>query len=125
MRKVIVVDDEPRILRMLTSFLQVEGYEALGAVSAEAALPLCAEQLPDLVMLDIHLPGMDGIEACRLLRAQPDTMLVPVIIFSGHVTRVEAAAAGELGARIVRKPFKLEELKKVVAHEIGKAGPPG
>ncbi len=72
-------------------------------------------------MLDIHLPGLDGIEACRLLRTMPDTMLLPVIIFSGHVSKAEEAAARELGARIVRKPFNLEKLKKIVAEELGKS----
>ena len=105
---VLVVEDEAQIARALQINLRVHGYEALTVPSGEAALGLAAERHLDIVVLDLGLPGMDGVEVIRRLRAWTS---VPIIVLSarhGSEDKVEALDAG--ADDYVTKPFGLEEL---------------
>ena len=68
MNRILIVEDNPRNLKLVRDVLQVKGYVTMEAGTAEEGVRIAAEQMPDLVLMDIHLPGMNGIEALRVLR---------------------------------------------------------
>jgi two-component system KDP operon response regulator KdpE len=106
--RILVVDDEPQIHRFLTPALAAAGFEPLRAERGDAALRLVAANPPDLVLLDLGLPDMDGQEVLRRLRA---FSAVPVIILSARDREAEKVAALDAGADdYVEKPFGLAEL---------------
>ncbi len=106
--RILVVDDEPQIHRFLTPALNAAGFEPLRAERGEAALRLVAAHAPDLVLLDLGLPDMDGQEVLRRLR---EFSAVPVIILSARDREAEKIAALDSGADdYVEKPFGLGEL---------------
>ncbi|MEJ5363879.1 MAG: sigma-54 dependent transcriptional regulator [Desulfosoma sp.] len=107
--KILVVDDEPNILRSLKGVLEDEGYETVLASSGEAALEELKKEPPDAVLLDIWLPGLDGLEVLRRIKTSHPTL--PVIIISGHGTIETAVRATRMGAfDFVEKPLSLERV---------------
>lgn len=106
---ILVIDDEEGIRESLKGILEDEGYEVLTAESAEEGMKIFEEQSPDLVLLDIWLPGMDGIEALKRMRDRRPS--VPVIMISGHGTIELAVKASKLGAYdFLEKPLSLERV---------------
>ena len=109
--KILAVDDTPASLRLLTDILKAEGYEVRSAISGELALRAAASNPPELVLLDIRMPEMDGYEVCRRLKAQPATRDVPVIFVSAVSETDEKVQGFELGAvDFVTKPYQRDEL---------------
>lgn len=109
--KILAVDDTPASLRLLTDILKEEGYEVRSAISGEMALHAAEVNLPDLVLLDIRMPGMDGYEVCRRLKASAVTSHVPVIFVSAASEMNEKLQGFEFGAvDYVTKPYQREEL---------------
>jgi CheY-like chemotaxis protein len=110
MHKILVVDDEPRMRRVLQAGLVVHGYEVDEAESGEEALTKVEAEHYDVVLLDLNLPGIDGIETCRGIRSASE---VPVIIVSIRVSQKDKLAARVAGANdYITKPFGLDELLK-------------
>jgi DNA-binding NtrC family response regulator len=95
---VLVVDDEKNIRRTLRMVLEGSGLSSLEASSAEECLDMLAEHEVDLVILDVRLPGMSGIEALQKIRNEPETRKLPVLMVSGHASVAEAVQAVQLGA---------------------------
>jgi two-component system KDP operon response regulator KdpE len=115
--RVLVVDDEPSILRVVAANLRAHGYEALTAASGEAALKAIETQQPDCVVLDLGLPGVDGLEVLRRLRSWGTT---PVVILTARDGERDRATALELGADdYVTKPFAMTELLDRVRGALG------
>ena len=109
--KILVVDDTPASLKLLTELLQTEGYEVRSAISGELALYSAIHNPPELILLDIRMPVMDGFEVCRRLKAQAETRDVPVIFVSSLTETTEKVDGFALGAvDFVTKPFQREEL---------------
>lgn len=109
--KILAVDDTPASLRLLTDILKTEGYEVRSAISGELALRSAISNPPELVLLDINMPEMNGFEVCRRLKAQPETRDVPVIFVSALSETVEKVQGFELGAvDFVTKPFQRDEM---------------
>lgn len=107
-QRVLVVDDEPQILRVLRPALTASGYSVIGAGTATEALGALREGMPDLVILDLGLPDMDGKEALRKMRVLTDT---PIIVLSARDRESEKVMALDLGADdYVEKPFGMDEL---------------
>ena len=105
---VLVVDDDPRLLRALDLNLRARGYTALLSDTGERALKLVAHHRPDLVLLDLGLPGMSGLDVIRGLRGWTD---VPVVVLSGRDTEPMKVQALDLGADdYIVKPFGMDEL---------------
>lgn len=115
---VLVVDDTPAYVRLLTGMLRKHGYRVIGADGAEAALRIIHSDPPDLVLLDVRMPGMDGYALCRHLQAAAPTRDIPVIFISGAddvADKVKAFACG--GVDFVTKPFHEDEvLARVATH---------
>lgn len=108
MTRVLIVDDEPQIRRALRTSLQAHGYEVVTVGTGEEALTLAVDAAPDLVLLDLGLPDLDGTEVIRRLRAFSE---VPVIVLSVRDRQDDKVAALDAGADdYVTKPFGMEEL---------------
>jgi len=118
--RVLVVDDEAAIRRSLAGILADEGYDAALAEDGERALAVVRERTPDLVLLDIAMPGRDGIEILEeLRRAHP---ALPVVMMSGHGTIETAVRATQLGAfDFIEKPLSLDKLLLTVRHALEKS----
>ena len=108
--RILVVDDTPQNVRLLEAILIPRGYAVATASSGQQALDRVAEQLPDIVLLDIMMPGMDGHEVCRRLRADPATALLPVVMVtaSGDQNKVKALESG--ADDFIPKPVNQTEL---------------
>jgi len=116
-KTILVVDDEESICQSLRGILSDEGYEVRTAGSSEDALKAIEEDVPDLVLLDIWLPGMDGLEALKIIKTE--TPQVPVIMMSGHGTIETAVKATKLGAfDFIEKPISLEKVVLLVNHAL-------
>ena len=103
---VLVVDDEEDILQLVTYNLAREGYKVGCAATGEEALRVARAELPDLVLLDLMLPGTDGLEVCTLLKSDPRTAGVPIIMLTAKGEEADVVAGLELGADdYVTKPF--------------------
>lgn len=86
--------------------MESAGYQVVTAENGEDALRLCSEEKPDLVLLDIMLPGIDGLEVCRRLKSQKETMLIPIIMITAKGEEVDKIIGLELGADdYITKPF--------------------
>lgn len=106
--KILVVDDEPQIRRIMRSTLTAQGYEVHDARSGEEALEAVREERFDLILLDVNMPGMGGLEACRTIRATSEVAIVMLTIRSAEEDKVAALDAG--ADDYVTKPFSMPEL---------------
>jgi CheY-like chemotaxis protein len=111
MARILVVDDYAAILDMLEMMLAEAGHEVMSACSGVAGLELAARWRPDLVLLDVDMPGMDGVAVCRELKRGDATRSIPVLLMSGRFgpdVSERARKAGALG--VMPKPFACEGL---------------
>ena len=116
-KAILIVDDEVSICQTLGGILTDEGHEVVTAASGEEALRVVEEELPDLVLLDIWLPGIDGIEVLKAIKAAHPQILV--VMMSGHSTIETAVKATKLGAfDFIEKPLSLEKVILVVNHAL-------
>ena len=110
--RILVVDDEERNRKLLVAMLEAEGYAAVEAADGEQALELARQNPPDLILLDIMMPGMDGFEVVRALKATAATRAVPVVMVTAlddHASRLRALEAG--AEEFVSKPLNRSELR--------------
>ena len=105
---ILVVDDEPQIRRVLRSTLSFRGYTISEAASGEEALEMVRKLKPDLILLDVNLPGMSGIETCREIRRSTDAPIIVLTVRNAERDKVVALDAG--ADDYVTKPFGIEEL---------------
>ena len=107
---ILVVDDQPQNARLLEAVLSPHGYPVRHASSGADALELAWDEEPDLVLLDVEMPGMDGYEVCRRLRADERTAFLPVVMLTSHRDEVRADALDAGADDFVTKPFDRQEL---------------
>lgn len=111
MPTVLVIDDEQMILSMLQRRLRDEGFEVLTAESGLKGMGLARKHFPDVIILDINMPGLDGLEVCRRLRKDPELGAIPVLFLTQRSEVQERVEGFEAGADdYVPKPFSLDEL---------------
>lgn len=118
-RNILAVDDVPENLRLLSSMLTEQGYKVRKAISSRAALTSVKTEVPDLILLDVGMPEMDGYEVCTQLKACEETRDIPVIFISALnevMDKVKAFGVG--GADYITKPFKVEELIARVENQL-------
>ncbi len=108
-RRILVVDDDPRL------YLSIEGYEVDTAANGEEGLRLLEQKRPDLVILDVMMPGIDGLEACRRIKSNPETRSIPVVLFTALSRTDDVENGRAAGAnRFINKPFSLIGLGAVI-----------
>ena len=108
---ILVVEDEDDIRELLRYNLAKEGYQVTGAASGEEALKAVRVAMPDLVLLDLMLPGLDGLEVCRSLKQDPQTRNLPIVMLTAKGEEADIVAGLELGADdYITKPFSLRVL---------------
>jgi two-component system, OmpR family, KDP operon response regulator KdpE len=106
--RILVVDDEPNILGTLAPLLRARGYEVHTAMNARAAIEIVDREKPDLIVLDLGLPDLDGVEVCRQIR---ESLSVPIVVLSARGAEGDKVRALDVGADdYVTKPFGAEEL---------------
>lgn len=111
MAKVLVVDDEPNIVLSLEFLMQQAGLDVVTAEDGESALERVAEGAPDLILLDISLPGISGFDVLERLRHDPDHTRLPIIMLTAHGREVEREKGLALGADdYITKPFSTQAL---------------
>lgn len=115
-KKILIVDDEPDIRELISTILGAEDeYELIEAVDGEDGLSKAAKNKPDLIILDLMMPRMDGLEVCRRLRGTPGISEIPVVILTVKTTYEARERGFSVGADMyLTKPFDPEELKSIV-----------
>ena len=115
MSVILIVEDNERNLKLVRDVLQVKGYNTLEAVTGEDGVKLAVEHKPDLVLMDIQLPGINGIEALRQIRAVPATAAIPIIAVTASVMQNDRKMITEAGFdAYVGKPINLKEFLDAV-----------
>lgn len=106
-KKILIVEDEESLLKLESILLIYKGFEVKGVANGRAALEAVAEDKPDLVLLDIMLPEIDGFEVCRQLKSDPATRHIPVIMLTAKKSREDMVRGEKVGADwYITKPFK-------------------
>ena len=108
MNKILVVDDDKNLLEVIKYNLGKEGYSVISAENGTQAIEIARQEKPDLIILDVMLPGIDGFEVCRILRKE---MSLPILILSAKTDEIDKVVGLELGADdYIAKPFSVREL---------------
>lgn len=120
MSKILLVEDNEMNRDMLSRRLLRKGYELVFAVDGEEAVSQAKEQSPDLILMDVSLPGMDGLEATRLIRQDPQTLAIPVIALTAHAMdsdreRCLAAGCNDYRTKPIDFPQLLEAINSLIA----------
>ena len=121
MSLVLIVEDNEKNLKLVRDVLQVKGYETVDAGTAELGIELAREKKPDLVLMDIQLPGMNGIDALKALRADPATAAIPIVAITASVMQTDRqmiVGAGFDG--FIEKPVNLKNLLDTVQQAVQK-----
>jgi DNA-binding response OmpR family regulator len=114
-RTVLVADDDEDILQLVSFRLERAGYKVVTAADGQQALVAAREHQPDLAVLDVMMPGLNGYEVTRQLRADPATAAIPVILLTARVQEADVSRGFEAGADdYLRKPFSPQELRSRV-----------
>jgi DNA-binding response OmpR family regulator len=119
---VLIVDDDPKTVDLIGLYMGREGYQVIGAYDGQRALELARRHRPDLIVLDLMLPGVDGLDVCRILRAESR---VPLIMLTARTTEGDMLLGLDLGADdYITKPFSPRELMARARAVLRRAGPP-
>ncbi len=124
MSTILIVEDNEKNLKLVRDVLQVKGYQTLEAGTAEDGLRLAAERAPDLILMDIQLPGMNGIDALKALRAEPATATIPVIALTASVMQQDRQEIMRAGFdAFIEKPINLREFLATVQKTLPATSP--
>jgi two-component system, cell cycle response regulator DivK len=124
MSTILIVEDNEKNLKLVRDVLQVKGYQTLDAGTGEDGIRLAAERRPDLVLMDIQLPGMNGIEALHALRAEPATAGIPVIALTASVMQQDRQQIMSAGFdAFIEKPINLREFLDTVQKTLAAKNP--
>ena len=119
-QRILIADDEPNIVVSLEFLMKREGFDVQVAVDGEAALQAIAQQVPDLILLDIMLPKKDGFEVCQQIRANPQCASVKVVMLTAKGRDTEVSKGLALGAdAYMTKPFSTKDLVAKVRELLG------
>jgi len=109
--KILIVDDEPHIVELVKFNLETEGFKIIEAFDGNQAIELAHSQKPDLIILDLMLPGIEGLQVCKELRAAKDTRDIPIIMLTARSEEIDKILGLEIGADdYITKPFSPREL---------------
>jgi CheY-like chemotaxis protein len=120
MKKILIVDDEKNILTTLKIYLNREGYDVRAACDGLEAIKIVFEFFPDIVLLDIILPGIDGYLVCKALKSEENTKNIPVVFMSAKSEKKDMEEAFEAGCDdYLVKPFRHDTVKKIILKYTG------
>jgi len=120
---ILVIEDNPSNLELVVTLLEVAGFEVVQAATAEIGIDLAKENPPDLILLDLRLPGMDGLTATRILLQRGKTKDIPIIALTANVMGEAEAEALAVGCRrVITKPIDTRTFARTVAELIGSSG---
>ena len=115
MKRVLAVDDEPHILKLIAFSLRAHGFEVLEASDGLSAITVAEAEHPDLILLDVMMPALDGYEACRRLKASPATADIPIFMLTAKAQSAEQQTGLDAGAMdYICKPFTPKDLVATV-----------
>ncbi|MEE8180051.1 MAG: response regulator [bacterium] len=118
---ILIVEDDPQTVKLIKFILEKEDYSTISAKDGEEGLQMAREKKPDLIVLDLMLPGMDGYRVCEILKANPVTKEIPIIVLTALDTGVDFEKALEKKADwYITKPFEPQHLLKRVNYLIEK-----
>ena len=121
MSTVLIVEDNDKNMKLARDVLQAKGYQTLEAITGEDGVKLARERKPDLVLMDIQLPGINGIEAFRQIRADASTSRIPVVALTASVTPTDRSAIAAAGFdAFLSKPINLKEFLDTVKRMVEK-----
>jgi putative two-component system response regulator len=110
--RILIVDDEPPNIQVLTRLMTSRGYQVVSASDGELALAAIARERPDIVLLDVQMPKLDGFEVCRRIKSDPTTRLIPIVLITGLNGTEDRVSGIEAGADdFLTKPFNVPELE--------------
>ena len=119
MTTILVVEDEPTLAELLKETLDIEGYSTVTVLNGEDAVQFALREMPQLIILDIMLPGIDGYEVVKQLRDHPKTMNIPIVVLSACVSHADKTFAFELGVdNYITKPFDTDELLAQIRRQL-------
>ncbi len=122
--KILVVDDEPDILELVETNLKLAGFEVRSVACGADAMRLAREMSPALIVLDVMLPEMDGLEVCKALRRDPETVGIPIVMLTARASEMDRVVGLELGADdYITKPFSPRELILRIKNLLKRRGP--
>ena len=125
-RRILVIEDDPAGLRLVGYTLKKQGYEVVTASNGLEGLKKAREEGPDLVILDLMLPGVDGFEICHRLRTEPQTARLPILVLSGKTGEADRDTALKVGANAyLVKPASPSEIIKQVESLLARKAAPG
>ncbi|MFA5096471.1 MAG: response regulator [Candidatus Omnitrophota bacterium] len=121
-KKIFIADDQEEVLSMLKDFLSSKGYEVMGSKESRELVKSIKKFQPDLILLDLLMPDLDGFEICRILNSDPEAQAIPIIIMSGLSDLVDIQRAYKLGVvGYLTKPFDMNlvvaEIEKAIANK--------
>ncbi len=113
--RILVVEDEESLLKLESILLSSKGYNVTGVMDGKSALEEVALNKPDLVLLDIMLPEMDGFEVCRLIKENPETRHIPVVMLTAKKNSQDVARGQQVGSdAYITKPFKSSKVLEMI-----------
>lgn len=116
-KTILVIEDNEMNMKLMRAVLNLGPYRMIEAFDAETGLELARQERPDMILMDIQLPGMDGLSATRIIKADKDLMEIPVIAISGFATDNDKDAAMEVGfGAYIVKPFNVKALLEQIDH---------
>jgi two-component system cell cycle response regulator DivK len=116
-KTILIVEDEPRNLKLLHDLLQRFGYEILEAPDGEQGVKLAGEKIPDMILMDIMMPKMDGLEATRIIKADEKTKYIPIIALTSYAMKGDREKTIEAGCDgYIAKPIDIKEVLKAIEH---------
>jgi two-component system cell cycle response regulator DivK len=116
-KTILIVEDEPKNLKLLRDLLQRFGYEILEAPDGEQGVKITMEKIPDLILMDIMMPKMDGLEATRIIKADNKTKHIPVIALTSYAMKGDREKTIEAGCDgYIAKPIDIQEVLKIIEH---------
>jgi CheY-like chemotaxis protein len=126
MKRILVVEDDPIIMNLIVILLEREGYEVVQTFSAEEGISQATARLPDLVLMDVALPGLDGLAATRILKSREDTRSLPIIALTAQAMKEDVERASKAGCDgFIVKPLSTRAFVKEISRFLDDRAPAG
>jgi two-component system, cell cycle response regulator DivK len=124
-KTILVIEDNDMNMKLVRAVLELDHHRVIEATDAETGIRLAIENRPDLILMDIQLPGMDGLSAARTIKADPDLKEIPIFAMTGFAMKDDKQKASDIGfTGYIVKPFRIKELLEAIAQAFNDRGEP-